>query len=362
MENRIIVVGELHIDLFYRADVYSSLAKILSQNLFQNQQSYISEEEIESKILHIVNSTNKKIQGNSYLKRGGNGNNSSEILAHLGANVDLLSVVGENSQWMLQELQEIGIGTSNIYIKSSPTPISTIIEDPSITKILLASNCKKEMNFIDIQFPISIFYPYNIVFFTPFAPKFAPIYLAVPKHDKILALTIETQKIHNLAQLELLNAHPCDILFMNLQDIATILQDRSFSPTQTDTAKNSQQVIRNDLQISHFAKIRVYTFGKEGVWICVSNKQPVHIPIISIKVKNRTGAGDTFAAAFLVEFNSRISSKEELNHLDLDTLIKNLIACAKFARIAAALKVKTGKSPTRSEIDLFIQNNSLVIN
>lgn len=360
MKNRIIVVGELHIDLFYQADVYSSLAKILSQNLFQNQQSYPSEEDVESTILRIINSTTKKIQGNSYLKRGGNGNNSSEILARMGTKVDLMSVVGENSQWMLQELQEFGVGISNIHVKSVPTPISTIIEDPNITKILLASNYKKEMNFTDINFSADNFSPYNIIFISPFAPKFVPVYRAVPKTDKIVAVTIETQKIQNFAQLEPLADHPCDILFANLHDIASILDDSTFSSTQSDIAVNSQQVHRNDLRISSMAKIRVYTFGKEGVWICLANLEEVHIPIISVKVKNRTGAGDTFAATFLVEFNSRISSKQELDNLDLNNLMQILIRCAKFARIAAALKIQSGNSPTKAEIDFFIQNNPMV--
>ncbi|GAI38043.1 unnamed protein product, partial [marine sediment metagenome] len=56
--------------------------------------------------------------------------------------IKLLTIIGKDASWILDELGNMGIDIENVYQIDKPTPISTIIEDSSITKILVAPNLK----------------------------------------------------------------------------------------------------------------------------------------------------------------------------------------------------------------------------
>lgn len=90
------------------------------------------------------------------------------------------------------------------------------------------------------------------------------------------------------------------------------------------------------------SRVIVVTLGEEGALIC-DGKKVIHIPAMKVKVVDTVGAGDAFAAAFLVYF--------------LET--KDLKVAAKYAVAAAAIKVqKTGGQkglPLRRELERFVK-------
>jgi len=90
-------------------------------------------------------------------------------------------------------------------------------------------------------------------------------------------------------------------------------------------------------------KILLVTLGEDGVLVC-DGKRVIHVPAVKVKVVDTVGAGDAFAAAFLVYF--------------LET--EDLEDAARYAVAAAAFKIqKVGGQkglPTREELENFVKN------
>ncbi|MCP4764401.1 MAG: hypothetical protein GY870_21685, partial [archaeon] len=79
--------------------------------------------------------------------------------------------------------------------------------------------------------------------------------------------------------------------------------------------------------------------------------------IINVKVKNRTGAGDTFAAGFLAKLYESIKSAEDYRKKTDDEKEWIFKVCLLFATSAAAVKISKGLAPTREEIIKMLEKN-----
>lgn len=349
-QSKVILVGELHQDLFYRNTFFSDLILSLAKAIKQKELSNLAIEQIEKEIQKIIDDSPKKIDGEALTKRGGNGNNSAELLAKLNIPIKLLTTVGKGAEWMFAELKELGIDTDAICQVTDPTPISTIIEDPRITKIMLANNFKQKMNFDTVTIAESQFQDAKIVFFTPIAEKYTKVLLKVPQKTVLSAFTLELQKIQNLDQL--LNVVPIttDIMFANLNDAAKIL-GLSIDENDETSIRNRLASVSETMQ--QFSTVQIYTLGKYGSWICPKGSVPINIPIISVTVKNRTGAGDTFAAGFIAYIFNHLKNAQEYRQLDKIKQINLLKQAAEYATVAAALKVSTGVAPNAEDITDF---------
>lgn len=373
-KHKILVVGELHQDLFYKTNAFSELADELANDLDKyiqelDKNNEISKENLRKIIIETMQRTSKKYGCETYTKRGGNGNNSATILAKLGVNVGLVTVVGQGSDWMFPEIQLLGIDTSTIFKKADPAPISTIIEDPEITKIFIANNLKKAMNFEGIEFPNHLFKDTFLMFITPMDYKYKHI-LEVAYHAEILtAFTLELQKIDNFNTLKSCVTIKTDFLFCNLDDAikvcATQLKDpidsfeffkskeASKNHKDIELAYQTYKVEKIDLVLRSFANVRIYTLGKYGSWVkfgAMLEERTIHQGIIEVKVKNRTGAGDTFAAGFIAKLSEQMNSIEEYRKKTMgerDWLFK---VCLLYATSASALKVSTGDAPGKEEV------------
>ncbi len=312
--DKVVVVGKLHQDLVYRTTAYSDLAKNLAKNLLANLGSEITEEDLETAILKIIDDSAKKISGNAEVKRGGNGNNSTELLAKLQIPLQLMTTVGQGVDWMFPELQGLGINTSTVYQVPYPTPISTIIQDPQITKIFVAPNLKAKMNFETIEINDSAFDGARIIFFTPIADKYTKVLQQVQNRPIISAFTLELQKIQNLDQLKGVVPYPADLVFANLNDAAQIC---GLDVSQTEEELLDERLTQVEEIMKNYAHIRVYTLGKYGSWICIDSHSSVNIPVFKVEVMNRTGAGDTFAAGFIAYMFEHILNVEDFEQLTI---------------------------------------------
>ena len=243
--------------------------------------------------------TPKKIIGQCYFKRGGNGNNSSEYLAKLGIPTKLISIIGRGSEWMIPELQQLGINTDAIHQINEITPVSTIIKSNFTTKIHLAPNLKDKMNFEGIQIKDDIFEDAKLIFSTPIAEKFIRIFEKGANANLITAFNIETQKVSEIEELSSLIKKRYHFFFLNLKDAYRI-------------SKKTGPIEEIDKFYEKFAEVRIYTAGKDGSHILTDNFK-LFYPGIEIKeIIDRTGAGDCYAAGFLATLMNSVDDKERL--------------------------------------------------
>ncbi|MFO8018918.1 MAG: carbohydrate kinase family protein [Promethearchaeia archaeon] len=349
MKDRVVVVGELHQDLYYESDFYENLVSKIVDRLrtfFRYNPDDFSKKVLTRLVKKGFEDTPKKIIGNSYFKRGGNGNNSSEFLANLGVPTKLVSVVGRGSEWMYPELEELGIDTDDIYKIDEITPVSTIIKSDFTTKIHLAPNLKNQMNFQSVDLKADIFTNGKIIFSTPIAKKFINIFEKAADQGLITAFNIETQKIRSIDKLNRLINRRYHIFFLNLRDAYFIL-DKKISVEEVDAIFNK------------YAKIRVYTAGKEGSYILTDDFK-IHYEGIEVDaVVDRTGAGDCYAAGFITKLYQFVEDHAELDQLleekKVNSLKKILKECGKLATYSAIYKITKQKPPTMDELEGFGQ-------
>ncbi len=349
MDRGILVLGELHEDLYYENDFFDIFMEKLKNRLYSfiyNNPDDISRNVIDRISSNVLSELPKKISSNCFIKRGGNGNNSAEFLARLGVSTKLISVIGMGADWMIKELSEMGIDTSDIYKINELTPVSTIIKSNITTKIFLAPKLKNRMNFKDIIIPEDHFRGYKIIFTTPLAGKFMEIHEKCRKLNLITAFNIELQKITQIEQLNSLLKNRYDLLFINVQDAYKII-GRECPIGEVDEI------------FKKWTRIRIYTEGKAGSYLFSDITPELKIPSINVQVIDRTGAGDCYAAGFLAKFYDLIENKHALdillqkeNSLKLQEILKE---CGIFASYTSAYKISKQSAPNKDQIQEFLR-------
>jgi sugar/nucleoside kinase (ribokinase family) len=368
-KKKVLVVGELHRDLFYKTDMLSKIVYDITTNLSAKKGELQSDSSIQSIVSDAVRSTTKKFSCDSKIERGGNGNNSATILAKLGVPTGLLTVIGKDSEWMKTELEELGIDSSTVFTIDVPTPTSTVIEDTQYTKIFTDKNLKDQMNFEGIEFPIDLFDKSMIVFITPMAKKYKHILDVAINSEKLTAVTVELQKFKNFQEIaELLSAKP-EILFINLNDAFELCKDEFDAPfpsfiefkQKLEKDKNPEyeyqlkKLINVDLFFGKLAKVRIYTSGSVGSWVRFGPMNLIYREPFHVDVKTRVGAGDTFAAAFLAKLNEKMASTLEYLGQTKDELEWLFKVCLLFATGASGARVSSGEFPDAEQIRAFLK-------
>ena len=371
---KVLVVGELHKDLFYKTDALSKIVyDITTQLVAKKAKIQGSDSEIKSIVSDALQSTSKKFVCDSSIVRGGNGNNSATIFAKLGVPTRLLTVIGNDSEWMKADLEKLGIDTSAVFTKNAATPTSTVIEDTLYTKIFTDKNLKDKMNFEGVEFPIDLFHDSMVVFITPMDKKYKHVLEVAANSEKLTAVTIELQKFTNFNEVAALLTSKSEILFANLNDAFEICaQDfedpfpsfEEFKKTlDEDNIKNAEyeyqlkKLINVDLFFGKLANVRVYTSGKLGSWVRFGPMNLLYREPFEVDVKTRVGAGDTFAAAFLSKLNEKMSSTLEYLGQTKDELEWLFKVCLLFATGASGARVSSGEFPDSETIREFLKEN-----
>ncbi|MFX1314966.1 MAG: carbohydrate kinase family protein [Promethearchaeota archaeon] len=349
MPKEIIVLGELHLDLYYESHFYEQLVEKIASRLVQfikYNPDDLNRKIIERVIKSGFSETPKKIIGHCYFKRGGNGNNSAEFLARLGIPTKLISIIGRGSEWMYNELKTLGINSDAVFQIDEITPVSTIIKSSFTTKIHLAPNLKNKMSFEGITIDNITFENAKIIFSTPIAKKFIELYDRASKLDLITAYNIETQKVQTLQQLTQLIRQRYDLFFLNLKDAFNILNNNQLS------------VMEVDEKFKPYAKVRIYTAGDKGSYI-VTDYLKLNFPGIKVsEIIDRTGAGDCYAAGFLTKLHEIVKDKTEFNEFlkqeNSNKLKLILESCGNFATYSAIYKITKQQAPNTKDLEQFI--------
>jgi sugar/nucleoside kinase (ribokinase family) len=345
---RIIIVGELNCDLFYRNEFFKTLEDRVAKLVADRLSIGNAPDEVELKaIIHeAIASLPKKNPSEAFVKRGGNGNNSAELFGKLGLPIKFVTARGAGSEWMRDELDAIGIDTSCVFELPDMQPISTIIEDPTTTKIFTGMNLKAKMNFSSIDLDATMFSGASVVLFTPLSDKHKPLLDVVQatNEGQTIAATIEQQAAPSMPALEALLDQPADILFLNDADALTMTGAESLDDA--------------DALVEPFGRIRVYTQGSKGTIVKSSLFEDVVVPVFQVDVVDRTGAGDAFAAGFLLQCHECIEASgpfipfiESLPAEERQSLIDRT---GRFASAVAALKISTGCTPGKQDVEDFL--------
>ncbi|MEX2715199.1 MAG: carbohydrate kinase family protein [Candidatus Sigynarchaeum springense] len=348
---KMVIVGEINCDLFYKNEFFKILEEKIADQVHDAivKRGSTGSSEIKKIVHDAIADMPKKNPSEACIKRGGNGNNSTELFGKLGVPVKLISVTGTGSEWMKAELAAMGVDTSCIFQLPKTQPISTIIEDPTTTKIFTAANFKREMNFSSIKLKKEDLADASIAFFTPMGAKFEPI-LSMLREMNLeipIAITVEIQAIDKLETLQQVVKNKVDMMFVNKTDALHI--------SGKNTLDEADQVL------SRFAKIRFITLGVEGSLICSDFTAPISIAIFKVAVIDRTGAGDAFAGGVLLKCHEMaehgenvVVQLEKASDIERRAILESL---GVFGSAVAALKVSMGRTPMRGELRDFLSKN-----
>ncbi|MBY8988834.1 MAG: hypothetical protein KGD61_10300, partial [Candidatus Lokiarchaeota archaeon] len=219
MTNNIIVLGELNKELHYESDFYDkAIDEIVSQlsNFIRYNPDDLSKEVIKKIVIRGFSNTPNKIIGQGFFKRGGSGNNSSELLAKLGISTKLISVIGKGSDWMIAELDKLGVNTTNLFQITEETPVNTIIKSNIITTIHLAPNLNKKLNFDGLTVKDKEFEHSKIIFSTSISKNNKALLNKGLDLGLITAFRIVPEVIQSIEHLDQLIDKEYDIFFLNL--------------------------------------------------------------------------------------------------------------------------------------------------
>ena len=343
-------MGEIHQDLYYESNFYSELVeKIVDKigNFLKYNPDDVTKKILEKLVKKGIDDASQKVVGYSFFKRGGNGNNTAECLAQLGISTKLISIVGRGSEWIYDELKQLGINTDAVFQINEITPVNTIIKSNFTTKFHLSPNLQDKMNFEGLEIKDNVFNNAKIIFTTPIAKKFIKIFEIGFDLDLITAFNIEKQKVSNFEELSELIKKQYDIFFLNLKDAQLMLSEKLI-------------IEEVDKRFQNYAKIRIYTAGKEGSYIFTDNFN-FRFPSIELKeLIDHTSAGDCYAAGFLTNLCDFVENKSQLLELlkpENEKELKSILnSCGKFAMFTATYKIIKQKAPTREEINNFMNN------
>jgi sugar/nucleoside kinase (ribokinase family) len=343
------VVGEVHQDLYYETDFLEIISKSVASRileLLRYNPDDINRAILEKFIKKGISEIPKKVESYAYLKRGGNGNNTAEFISNLDIPTRLIAVLGTESEWMLSELNALGIDTGLIYKVNEKTPVSTIIKSNFTTKILLAPNMKKKMQFVEENLNMKILDDTKILYVTPIAEKNSKFIRNSNMNDVITVFNVEIQAIHEFGDLKALINNRKDLMFINIDNARALLHE-------------NLEIEKLDEKFRSFAYIRIYTAGKDGSFVFTDNFNFHHRVVNVEKARDLTGAGDCFAAGFLVKAYFLFNDREHLINLnemkEANKLKEILIECIKYATYTSAYKISRQEAPSKEQLSQFIQ-------
>lgn len=248
---------------------------------------------------------------------------------------------------MVEELAKIGVDTTNIIRSNEILPIRIIVTSNNGTKILLKPNLPNKWTFNEKTLEDYEFHQSKLIFCASISNVFIEILEKGSKLGLITAFSIEDESFNSDEQFgRILNSRH-DILFLNIKDVNAMVKEELF-------------VEQIDTKYRNYAKIRVFTSGKNGTAIR-TDKLNLHFPSFVEENKiDLLSLAECFQGGFLIKFLELIKNKELLNELltnkNIDNLKAILVKCEEFAVHLTHFKNLHHYFPNTKELEQFIMN------
>ena len=325
MPSDIIVLGDLFEDLYYESNFYEEHAKLLASKIFnfiKYNPDDLSKNIIKKLVIKGFSDSLIQNDGRCYFKRGGNGNDISEIFTRSGIPTKLVSIIRKEGEWMVEELAKIGVDTTNIIRSNEILPIRIIVTSSNGTNILLKPNSTNTWAFNKKTLEDFEFHKSKLIFCTSVSNAYINVLDKGSKLGLLTAFRVEKESFNFDGQFGKSFNSRHDILFLHLKDASVILKEELF-------------VEQIDKKYVKYAKIRVFTSEKKDTFIR-TDEINLHFP--SPVEENEIGllsSEESFQGGFLIKFLELIDNKELLNELLISKNIENLkdilVKCEEYA-------------------------------
>jgi len=235
-----------------------------------------------------------------YEALGGCAANVACGLSKLGIKTACYSHIGDDyiSDWIKKELETSGVDAELIIReKGVVSDMSAIIVDTKDGDRVIFSN-QKANSYLDIN-------PEKIedtkwIFIGDLHGNWEnnldKIFNAAKENNIKLAFNPSQQaNIHGNIEKVIECIPKTDIVFLNKDESIEIISKHNASLNESDL--NNEEILIKELQKIN-SKIAVITDGIRGSWV-YDGKDFLHLPAFTVKAKETTGAGDSFASGFL---------------------------------------------------------------
>jgi sulfofructose kinase len=221
-----------------------------------------------------------------FIEAGGQGSTASCCIAKLGGTVAYLGRVGgdANGQICLQRLEDFGVETRWVkIIGESHTPVAYVwVSRANASRtIIYEPNCLPPLNMEDI--PEKLLEQSGVILIDPQATAIAGK-LKASLNTRISIVYDCERWLDGMEEvMEIADYFIPSRIFMETEELG--LQDLSFVSQMRELKKR----IKGEL---------IVTRGEKGAYYCGEDHRIWHTPAPAVDVKDTTGAGDNFHAAF----------------------------------------------------------------
>ncbi len=262
------------------------------------------------------------VLGNDFaIYPGGRGANQAVAASRLGADVNMIGAIGEDTfgTTLMKQLRTEGINVNGIRIDSKkPTGIANIILSEDDNRIIVAPGANKHVNTELVDKQREIIAHSDVLL----------LQLEIPMETVIHTLKIASE--YNVPVI--VNPAPYQYLpEILLTSIAYL------TPNEIEVTAMKDNPLFKSIQ-----EKLIITQGENGVAF-YDNGEKQFLPSYQVEVKDTTGAGDTFNGALAME-------------IGVGTSIQKAVEFANAAATLSVTKVGAqGGMPTRQEVEQFIK-------
>ncbi|MBY8986246.1 MAG: carbohydrate kinase family protein [Candidatus Lokiarchaeota archaeon] len=350
MPSDIIVLGVLFEDLYYESNFYEECAKLLASKIFnfiKYNPDDLTKKVLEKIFLKGINEISIQNDGWSYFKRGGNGSSISEILIRNDIPTKLISIIRRKGEWIVDELDKIGVDTTSIIRSDEILPIRIIVTSNHGNKILLGPNPLHQWSIDEDLLEDYKLPQFKLIFCASLSNSFIKILENGSKLGLLTAFSIEDENFDLFEQFRKKLNSRHDILFIHIKDLSVILKEDIF-------------VEQIDKKYKEYAKIRVYKSGKKGTLIKTDKLNLNFSSVLEANEIFLLSSEEYFQGGFLSKFFELINNKKLLNEMlsekNKDNLKAVLVKCDKFATHLIHFKTLHQYIPNKKELEEFITN------
>lgn len=226
---------------------------------------------------------------------GGKGANQAVAMAKLGAEVEMLGCVGDDSagESLIANLKQFGVRTDHIkVVKNVPTGIAmiTVAENDNTIIVVAGANGQVDKEYVDSVKDAIL--ESDIVLLQHEIPLETVEYvidLCYENHVKVL-----------------LNPAPAAAISKELVEKVTFLTPNEHEAKIIFGEVPVEEILRR------YPEKLIITQGSRGVSTCLTNGEILNVPAMKAQVVDTTGAGDTLNGAFTMQIAGGHTIEEAL--------------------------------------------------